>query len=224
MPSGVVSSPARTRPASVSSCSRAFSSGRDQIFLRWAWSVCSPANRMIWSLGVKCSVIASSRGASARPFLGTPQVVRPWGRGHPGGKPSGSAARTPQPKIELRRLADMTDVGGVGPLGAAGHVEFDLVVLLEVAIPRALDGAEVDEHIGSTILGDEPETLLSVEPFHGSGSHWQSLLSWPTPDVAHPVAPDSQPGRELLEAIPRTAPCRQTSSLALPMGAGNERT
>src|SRR4051812_36365836 len=66
------------------------------------------------------------------------------------------------------------------PLRAGSHVESDLVVLLEVSIPRTVDGAEVHEHVRPIVLRDESEPLVRVEPFHSSVCHKQSLLSWPS--------------------------------------------
>src|SRR5437870_3030976 len=64
-------------------------------------------------------------------------------------------------------------VGGLRTLGALGDVELDLLVLLKVAVPGALDRAEVHEDVGTVLLGDEAEALLGAEPLHGASGHEQ---------------------------------------------------
>ena len=76
-------------------------------------------------------------------------------------------------------LAEAPDVGCLKTLRTLVHLELDLLVLLEVAVPAALDGTEMHENVGSAVLGDEAVPLLRVEPFHRSCGHKQSLLSWP---------------------------------------------
>src|SRR5207245_2531534 len=62
------------------------------------------------------------------------------------------------------RSANHTDVLGLRALRARRHVELHLVVLFEVPITLALNRAEVHEDVGTALLGDEPVSLLSVEP------------------------------------------------------------
>src|SRR5579872_1377819 len=87
-------------------------------------------------------------------------------------------AEPPQTRrLYTRCSADLADVGRVRALGAGGHLEFDLVVLLEVLEAAAVDRAEVHEDVRSVLLADEAEALVSVEPFDGAGAHVRSLLS-----------------------------------------------
>jgi hypothetical protein len=52
-------------------------------------------------------------------------------------------------------------VAGLEAFGALGGLELDLLVLFEVAVPIAGDGAEMYEHVrAATVLGDETETLF----------------------------------------------------------------
>src|SRR5205807_2692324 len=67
---------------------------------------------------------------------------------------------------------DDADVLRLGALGPRGHLELNLVVLLQVPVAGTGDGAEVDEDIGTGFLRDEPETLVAVEPLDGAGCHW----------------------------------------------------
>src|SRR5439155_24957443 len=70
------------------------------------------------------------------------------------------------------RSGDGPDVRGLGALLALGEVELDLLVLLQVPVARARDGAEMHEHVGAAVvLGDEAEPLLGVEPLHGACAH-----------------------------------------------------
>src|SRR2546423_7160873 len=62
-------------------------------------------------------------------------------------------------------------VRGLGTLLSLGHVELDLLVLLEVPVARPLNGGEVHEHVRSALLGDEAVPLLGVEPLHDAGCH-----------------------------------------------------
>src|SRR5436190_14934521 len=66
------------------------------------------------------------------------------------------------------------DVARLETLLALGHVELDLLVLLEIPVARARDRAEMHEDVRATVvLGDEAEALLAVEPLHGSCAHEQ---------------------------------------------------
>src|SRR5205823_6985735 len=65
--------------------------------------------------------------------------------------------------------------------------ELHLLVLFEVLVARPCDSTEVNEDVGpAAILGDEPEPLLSVEPFHCSCCHVRCL-----PRRCRPTAIDS---------------------------------
>src|SRR2546425_5854989 len=57
-------------------------------------------------------------------------------------------------------------------------LELDAVVLVEIAVPAALDCAEVDEDVRAVVLLDEAIALLRAEPFHGASRHVPSLLSY----------------------------------------------
>src|SRR2546429_7032356 len=75
--------------------------------------------------------------------------------------------------------ADRTYVRSLRALGALAELELDLLVLLEVLVPLTRDRAEVHEHVGTVLLGDEAETLLRAEPLHGASCHCNSLLPRP---------------------------------------------
>src|SRR5437588_30394 len=95
------------------------------------------------------------------------------------------------------------DVGGLQALGTLGHLELDLLVLLEVLVAGALDAGEVHEHVGSVRLRDEAVALLGAEPLHGSGCHERiTLLAWPArASLRSRVRPPAgEPARVLLEA------------------------
>src|SRR5918998_2910776 len=65
-------------------------------------------------------------------------------------------------------------------LGALGEVELDLLVLVERLVAAGLDRGEVDEHVlAATILRDEAEALVGVEPLDGALSHDLFLCSVP---------------------------------------------
>src|SRR5262249_19255032 len=84
------------------------------------------------------------------------------------------------------------------------HIELDSLTLLEVAVALTLDRGEMHEHVGTTLLEDEPEALLRAEPLHGSVRHRRSLL--PRPGRAwcsmrcSPATRRRSAMRELLEA------------------------
>src|SRR5439155_18798562 len=107
-------------------------------------------------------------------------------------------------------------VGGLWTLGPVDHVELDLLVLVEVAEPLALDGAEVDEHVGSVRAGDEPVPLLLAEPLHGAGGHAvPSFQPSPGPGARPPPVSGSTPGEGTArshnrEAEPRAEPSSGT--------------
>ncbi len=57
-------------------------------------------------------------------------------------------------------LGDRLDVAGLRALLALGHVELDLLVLVEIPVADAGDRAEVHEDVRATVvLGDEAEAL-----------------------------------------------------------------
>src|SRR6266540_1742193 len=79
----------------------------------------------------------------------------------------------------VRRSGDRSDVRRLGTLRSLGDVELDLLVLVQVLVALARDRAEVHEHVGAVLLGDEAEPLLGAEPLHSSSCHCNSLLPWP---------------------------------------------
>src|SRR4029079_11418031 len=79
-----------------------------------------------------------------------------------------------------RRLSDGTHVLCLGTLLPLGHVELDLLVLLEVPVAGSRDRREVDEHVRSALLGDEAVPLLGVEPLQHAGCH-TAIPSFPGP-------------------------------------------
>src|SRR4029453_8736010 len=68
--------------------------------------------------------------------------------------------------VGVRTASDDADVRGFFALAARAHVELDALTLFQGAVARALDGREVDEHVGPVLTGDEAVALLRVEPFH----------------------------------------------------------
>src|SRR5581483_10041248 len=85
----------------------------------------------------------------------------------PGLTPPGRSRRT------YRRCAsERCDVARLQTLGSFGDLELDFLTLVEVAVPGSGDRGEVDENVRpSTILRDEAEALLAVEPFDCAGCH-----------------------------------------------------
>src|SRR5437899_164615 len=66
----------------------------------------------------------------------------------------------------VRAGSALGDVRGLRPLRPLGHLEGDLVPLLECPESVPHDRAVVDEHVGTARALDEAETLRLVEPFH----------------------------------------------------------
>src|SRR6478736_2034981 len=86
------------------------------------------------------------------------------------------SAQTPDRK-GCENLRNDRDVLSLQALGAAGGLEFDLLVLLERAVAARCDRAEVREDVGRAVVrSDEAEALVGVEPLDGSGSHILFLL------------------------------------------------
>ena len=68
--------------------------------------------------------------------------------------------------------SDGGDVLSLRALGALGDVELDALGLVKRTVAVRLDGRVVDEHVRSaTVLSDESEALLGVEPLHGALCH-----------------------------------------------------
>src|SRR5260370_4634127 len=120
------------------------------------------------------SVVRTCTGSAARYRIS----LMTWGhasastqirtRFHPG--PRGDESERPGPRGGPgRRLmrglcSGLPNVGGLEPLRALGHLEFDLVTLGQALEALALDGVEVHEHVLASLLGDEAVALRVVEP------------------------------------------------------------
>jgi hypothetical protein len=63
-------------------------------------------------------------------------------------------------------LAAHSDVACLGSLGALFDIELDPLALLQIAIPIALNGREMDENVLAAFTLDETETLITIEPLH----------------------------------------------------------
>ncbi|OAI28069.1 hypothetical protein A1351_12335 [Methylosinus sp. R-45379] len=73
--------------------------------------------------------------------------------------------------------SDFLELIGRGFAGAAVLGEFvaHLLAFAQIAQTGALDGANMNENIRAAFIGlDEAEALLTIEPFHRSGSHFVS--------------------------------------------------
>src|ERR1700759_4703928 len=72
--------------------------------------------------------------------------------------------------------SDRADVGGLRALLTLGHLELNPLVLVQAAVARHLDRGEVGEDVGTAVVGgDEPKTLVRVEPLHNAGNHARLL-------------------------------------------------
>src|SRR5690606_239303 len=92
----------------------------------------------------------------------------------PGGGGVQTRRRPPPCGGGLRKwgCSDRAALGGLRALLALRHLELDLLVVLEGAVARTLDLAEVREQVLAAVVGgDEAEALFSVEPLDGSSSH-----------------------------------------------------
>src|SRR5439155_7511777 len=136
-------------------------------------------------LGAKWSRAPDAADAEDRPGPGSAAapVRAGWARRAPRLDPRSGKRKDPQlsPRVltrcsKLRAVAALgyrPNVGRLRALGPIGDVELDLLVLLEVTVSRTLDRAEVHEHVGTFLLGDEAEALLGAEPLHGASRHEQ---------------------------------------------------
>ena len=77
----------------------------------------------------------------------------------------------------VRQLSQLQVAGGL--LAALRHdVEADLLTFREAGQAGALNRGHMDEHIARSVARlDEAETLLRVEPLHGTNSHSRLLGS-----------------------------------------------
>src|SRR5688572_4454066 len=83
---------------------------------------------------------------------------------------------------------------------ALGGVEFDLLALLEAAVPAAGDGGEVHEYIRAAALDlDEAVSLLGVEPLHSALRHdcFLPVPTWVRETTRPTAAAGSRPGQPL---------------------------
>jgi hypothetical protein len=75
-------------------------------------------------------------------------------------------------------LVAQCDVACLGTLGALFNIELDLLALLQIPIPIALNGGEMDEDVLSTFTLDEAKTLITIEPLDSTNytlRHFASL-------------------------------------------------
>src|SRR5258708_17725316 len=76
------------------------------------------------------------------------------------------------PAAEVTCLREEVHVCGLGALVALLGLALHLCTLRERPVAAALDRAEVDEQVLATLIGgDEPVTLVRVEPLDSSGCH-----------------------------------------------------
>src|SRR5260370_38113223 len=133
--------------------------------------------RTRWAAGYRISLMTWGH-ASASTQIRT--------RFHPGSR--GDESERPGPRGEPgRRLmrglcSGLPNVGGLEPLRALGHLEFDLVTLGQALEALALDGVEVHEHVLATLLADEAVAFRVFEPLDRTLSHRHSpsALSFPS--------------------------------------------
>src|SRR5688500_5790362 len=65
--------------------------------------------------------------------------------------------------------SDLRNVGGLRPFLALDDLELDSIALCQGLEARARDRAEVNEHVGASLAGNESEPLGVIEPLHGAG-------------------------------------------------------
>src|SRR2546421_2883610 len=104
----------------------------------------------------------------APPKPGPALLVESASADHPGPRAARAGA-------DGRGGLDLSDVGCLKTLGAAGHFELDPVTLGEALEAARLDGGVVDENVFATLLRDESVTLGVVEPLHLSLCHTSDL-------------------------------------------------
>lgn len=72
---------------------------------------------------------------------------------------------------------ERADVFCLQALLALCDIELDTLVFFQRTVAVGLNGAEVREHVGTSVIGgNEPESLIGVEPFNGSLGHGISLF------------------------------------------------
>ena len=70
---------------------------------------------------------------------------------------------------------------------ALNDFELDVITLLQALVALRLDGAVVDEHVGTIISADEAEALRVIEPFHFSFNSRHDPCSEPSWKMADTV-------------------------------------
>src|SRR5262245_57831656 len=98
-----------------------------------------------------------------------------------GGAGSRAARRAPErfgAPVEHLTLGRLDDVRGLQTLRALHDVELDLLAFVQCLEAVTGDRLEVYEYVLTTLLRDEAESLLRVEPFHGTNWHVHYLLSF----------------------------------------------
>src|SRR5476651_1992074 len=99
------------------------------------------------------------------------------GTSSPGENDNGGIARMPPSSKVLRadpegRLLGRLEVHGRRPAALGGDFVGDLLALVQAVHSRALDGADMDEHVLAAVVRlDESETLGGVEPLDGAFGH-----------------------------------------------------
>src|SRR5664280_186106 len=113
--------------------------------------------------------------------------------------------------------SDGGDVRCLRSLGALADGVGDLLSLVEGAVAGAGDRREVDEHVGAAaVRGDEPESLLRVEPFDGALSHGVLQMSTDHRGRAPAVTRVSGAGDGPAAARCRSRPCPPTAPPSTP--------
>lgn len=78
------------------------------------------------------------------------------------------ATGRPGEDIDLDSFFETADLIGLGTFGAFNDVEFDFVAFFEALVTFALNGAVVNEDVGSAITAEEPIAFCIVEPLYGA--------------------------------------------------------
>jgi hypothetical protein len=60
------------------------------------------------------------------------------------------------------------DLVGLGALGSLDDVELHLIAFFETLVALALDGAVMNEDVGSAVAAEEAVALCVVEPLYGA--------------------------------------------------------
>src|SRR5688572_4015862 len=91
-----------------------------------------------------------------------------------------ACAGAPQRRATFTRAGScLRDVGGLRTLLALDDLELHLIAFLKRLEAARLDRAVVDEHIGTSLTGDEAESLRVVEPLDRAGDACHSNFTSP---------------------------------------------